>query len=530
MNRFTPPDETSCQPWKSQDYFCHDLPSKPLGEMGKVLVTGASGYIGGRLVPELAVRGYGIRVMVRSASAEQRSLWPDAEIAIADAHDVASLRKALAGIDTAFYLIHSLHLGPKHFAGADIQAAANFRKTAEHMAVRRIIYLGGLGDTGSSLSKHLQSRIEVAEELKRGRVPVTILRAAVIMGSGSASYEIIEHLVKNVPVLLIPKWARNRCQPIGVRDVVKYLVGVLETPETAGKEFDIGGRDILSYQEMLKIMAELYHKKRLFIPFPFSFLGFFAYTASLVTPVPAAITRCLFDGLVNEVVCNNDAIRTFLPFEPLCYRRAIVKAMTRLEQDKVRTRWSDAYPPAHELALKLHEVRDAPRYTASYSLVTEHSASSLFKSFCEVGGKGGWFQNNWMWRLRGMMDRIMLGVGSSRGRRSISSLKINDVIDFWRVEDLVPDKRLLLRAEMKLPGRAWLEFNIRDMDNGNSNKLIVTAYHDTKSVFGKAYWYIFKPFHNIIFKDLIEQIDKRSPRYHQTHDVGGDEMPQPGED
>ena len=479
--------------------------------MGRILVTGASGYIGGRLVPELVARGYEVRVIVRSSSPEQMYLWPESEIVVADALRIESLRRALKDIDTAYYLIHSLRLGPRKFAAADILAAVNFRKIAEEMKVRRIIYLGGLGDIGRPLSEHLQSRFEVAEELKGGTVPVTILRAAIIIGSGSASYEIIKHLVTKLPIFLIPKWARNRCQPIGIRDVLKYLVGVLEVPEASGKEFDIGGRDILTYHEMIKIMAELHHKKALLIPFPFSFMGLFAYISSLATPVPNSLTRCLFDGLKNEVICNSDEIKTLLPYEPLGYKEAVVRAMTREEQDKIYTRWSDAYPPAHELALKLHELEEPVTYSTSYSLVTEKSDISLFQSISKIGGKDGWFHNNWMWRLRGMVDRILLGVGSSRGRRSLATLKINDVIGFWRVEDLQPGHRLLLRAEMELPGRAWLEFRIKK--ENDENRLAVKAYFDTKTIFGKVYWYVFKPMHKIIFEGLIEHIEKRSSTF-----------------
>lgn len=259
-------NESSRQPWEREDIFCHDLPSRPSPEIGKVLVTGASGYIGGRLVPELLVRGYRVRVMVRAASPVYQELWPGTEVAVADALEMDPLRTALDGIDSAYYLIHSLLLGPKEFASADVQAAMNFRRVAEEKKIKRIIYLGGLGDTRTQLSSHLQSRIQVAEELKRGMVPVTILRAAIIIGSGSASYEIIQHLVRRLPVIPIPRWAKTQCQPISIRDVIKYLVGVLEIPETCGKSFDIGGNDILSYQDMLRIRAELMNKKRFFIP------------------------------------------------------------------------------------------------------------------------------------------------------------------------------------------------------------------------------------------------------------------------
>lgn len=471
-------------------------------------MTGATGYIGGRLVPELLARGYKVRVMVRAASPEHKERWPDAEIIVAEALELDSLKKALKGVHTAYYLIHSLLLGRKKFESADIQAAINFSKAAEEEEVKRIIYLGGLGDIQSPLSAHLRSRIEVAQELEQGKVPTTILRAAIIIGSGSASYELIQHLVKNFPILLIPYWARTKCQPVSIRDVIKYLVGVLEMPQTSGRSFDIGGRDILTYEMMLKTLADVLGKKRLFIYSPFSSLGPYVYLANLCTPVPGPIIRCLMQGIKNKVVCQEQDIKRILRFEPITYKEAIVRAMTREEQDNVHTRWSDAYPPAHDLAIKLHELDPLPMYISSYSLLTEKSASSLFDSICKIGGKEGWFHSNWMWRLRGMLDRILMGVGTSRGRRSSSSLRINDVIDFWRVEDLKHDERLLLRAEMKLPGRAWLEFNIdREVDR---NRLSVKASFQPRGLFGKLYWYVFLPFHLFIFCYLIKQIEKKS--------------------
>ncbi len=490
------------------DLFCCDLPSRPQPQLGRILVTGATGYVGGRLVPELLARGYRVRVMVRAALNEHEQRWPGAELVVADALSADSLGAALHGIHTAYYLLHSLLLGQEGLESTEIQAAGNFRRAAEQQGVTRIIYLGGLGEARAPLSPHLRSRMQVAEELGRGPVPATVLRAAIIIGSGSASYEIIEHLVKSLPILLVPHWAKTRCQPIGIRDVIKYLVGVLETPETSGRSFDIGGKDVLTYKEMLQILAGLLGRRRLFVPCPFGSIRFFAYCASLLTPVPAPITRCLMEGITNEVVCQNDDIRRILTFEPLRYREALVRAMSREEQDKVHTRWSDAYPPAHELAMKLREIRGAVRYASSYSLLTEKSAASLFRSVCKIGGKGGWFHGNWLWRLRGAIDRLLLGVGSSRGRRSSSSLRIDDVIDFWRVEDLERDAMLLLRAEMKLPGKAWLQFRI-DRE-GDKNRLSVNAYYQPRGLFGKPYWYIFLPFHFFIFQSLIRQIEKRS--------------------
>ena len=494
--------------WRDSVYLCYDLQTIPRPEIGKILVTGASGYIGGRLIPELLARGYQVRVMVRAESPDILEKWPGIETVVADALDLQAIQKAFEGISVAYYLIHSLLLGPKEFEASEIQAAQNFRLAADSQALKRIIYLGGLGESSHRLSPHLQSRIRVARELQKGRVPVTILRAAIIIGAGSASYEIIQDLVKNLRILPVPHWAKNRCQPIAIRDVIKYLVGVLEVDETAGESFDIGGIDVVTYRQMLNILADLLNRKIFLVPFFYSDIRFYSYIASLITPVPAAITRALMEGLKNEVCCLDDHIHRYVPIDRLGYKEAIVFAMSREEQDNIHTRWSNAYPPAHELSIKLGEIFDKPLYSAIYSLRTHKSAVSLFQSISMIGGKEGWFANNWMWRLRGVMDRILMGVGTSRGRRSLVRLYVNDVIDFWRIEDLQQYRRLLLRAEMKLPGKAWLEFKIDD--NGSTRELTVRPYFYTRSLAGKIYWTIFLPFHKIIFNDLIKQIEMRS--------------------
>ena len=375
--------------WNSADLFCNDLPTRPLPELGKILVTGATGYIGGRLVPELLERGYQVRVMVRKESPELTELWPEAELVVADALDIDSLTRALDGIHAAYYLIHSLLLGREKFAVADSKAAINFTKAAEKNQVKRIIYLGGLGnDDQSPLSPHLKSRLKVARVMMQGAVPTTFLRAAIIIGSGSASYEIIRHLVYNCPLILVPKWGSTKCQPIAIRDVIKYLVGVLEKPEeTAGKVFDIGGSDVLSYEMMLKTLAGTYFKKRLFIHFPVANTKLYAYILSLLTPVPAAITLCLMESCCNDVVCQNDTIKSIIPFQPISYTEALRRALSREERDIVETRWSDAFPPAHELAVRLHELKKPPEYSCSYSLTTAKAPALLFNIITRVGGK-----------------------------------------------------------------------------------------------------------------------------------------------
>lgn len=491
-----------------ESLFCRELPTRPDRDAGLVLVTGARGYIGGRLVPELLARGYRVRRMVRGHAQRFRDGPPEAEDVIADALDPDGLRRALEGVDVAYYLIHSMQLGPREFAEADARAAANFRLAAAEAGVRRIVYLGGLGDARSKLSTHLRSRMEVARALQAGPVPVTILRAAVIIGSGSASYEIIKNLVVRLPVILVPRWARTRCQPIAIRDVIKYLVGVLETPETAGGTYDIGGPDVLTYRDMMRTVAGVLRRRRLFVPLPLASLRMFAYAAGLLTPVPAPITISLLGGLKNDVVCEDDEIRSLVPFETISFRESLARALTREEQDRVHTRWSDAYPPAHELAFTLAEIEDQPKHTAHYSILTDRAAPALYASICRIGGREGWFHGNWMWRLRGEFDRLIMGVGSSRGRKRAGGLKEHDVVDFWRVEKVRENRRLLLRAEMKLPGKAWLEFTI-DPENGR-NRLGITAWYRTQTLFGRLYWYAFLPFHEFIFRGLLRQIEARS--------------------
>ena len=481
----------------------------PQPHIGKVLVTGATGYVGGRLVPELLARGYDVRVMVRAFSSELQDRWPGAEIVVADALDQDSLTPALEGVHTAYYLIHSLLFGHKQFEQLDIQAAANFRNASDRNGVSRIIYLGALGDVRSELSKHLRSRQDVCAELMRGSAAVTALRAAIIIGSGSASFEMMNHLVRRVPVIFLPPWAQTQCQPIAIRNVVAYLVGVLESPETAGVSYDIGGPDILSYREMLRVFSEVLGLRRLFIRLPIYSPRVYSYLLSLMTPVAHSIVFCLIESASSTVICQTTDLHDIVRIKLLPYREAVLRALSREDQDRIHTRWSDAYPPAHELAMKLAEMDAGKLYTKSASLRTSKPASSLFDCFCKVGGKEGWFNANWLWKLRGTLDKILMGVGTLRGRRDSHLLRVDDVVDFWRVEDIAVKRRLLLRAEMKIPGYAWLEFSIGANEDG-TNTLSVSAYYQPSGFWGKVYWYACYPFHSLIFQDLIAQIEQRS--------------------
>jgi uncharacterized protein YbjT (DUF2867 family) len=509
--------------WEESDLFCHDLPTSPPPGMGTVLVIGATGYVGGRLVPELLARGYNVRVAVRDTAQQvtwetggaSRTVWPEymvrwpkAEIVAANALDRESLNAALEGVHTAYYLIHSMVVRPPGERDRDTQAAVNFQEAAAANHVHRIIYLGSLADNPESKSSNLRNRARVGEALAQGVTPVTTLRSAMIIGSGSFSYEIVEYLVKNTPWLLMPKWSHNSFQPIAIRDVIKYLVGVLETRETSGQVFHIGGPDVLTYEKMLRIQHDLLGQKKLFVYLPVLNPFASAYFVSLFSPVPRPITLCLVEVYKHNLICEKTDIQKYLSFETLPYVESIKRAISLALQDKVRTRWSDAFLPHQRGALKLHELQQQPDYVAAYSLVTTKSDTSLFQSICRIGGKEGWFYSNWLWRIRGACDRLLNGVGTARGRRTSMHLRLNDVIDFWRVEDVQVDERLLLRAEMKLPGWAWLEFRIED--KGMVNLLIVCAHFQSSGFWGKMYWYSMLPFHYFIFTDMINQIEKRS--------------------
>ena len=494
--------------WFADETQSDGLNTIPRKDLGIILVTGATGYVGGRLVTSLIDRGYKVRIMARVDGMAYERRWPLAEVITADALVPDQLEKALEGVDVAYYLIHSLLLGAKNYKEADKQAAINFREKAEKAGVRRIIYLGALAGISRKFETHQLSRYRVSEELQRSSIPVTVLRAAMIIGSGSVAYEIFKNLVNKSPVILIPKWAKSRSQPISIRNLINILIGVLETEETAGKSYAVGGSEVITYERMLKILSAILQKKRVFRNTRISNPRFYSFMLSMITPVPEALIRPLVEGSQEDIICGDQDPVFKSMYQPIMFKQAVLRAMTREELDKVHTRWSDEFPPAYELAMKLTDLKKPPVFISSYSLRTAKQESSLFNSFCRIGGEEGWLHSNWMWKIRGWFDKLFLGVGIIRGRRSATDLRLHDVIDFWRVEDIQKDLRLLLRAEMKLPGMAWLEFRIEKVNGDNS--LVVTAYYEPRGLRGRLYWYFFLPFHHVIFTNILKEIDLRS--------------------
>lgn len=475
-----------------------------------VLVTGATGYIGGRLVPRLLEKGYRVRCLARDAARLQGRAWANrVEICRGDVLEPGSLPAAMQGIETAYYLVHSM-FGGSDFAERDKKAASNFSTAAHQAGVKRIIYLGGLADEGAELSRHLQSRQQTGEALRQSGVPVTEFRAAVIVGSGSISFEMIRYLTERVPVMVCPKWVYTRTQPIGVREVLDYLTAALETPESSGRIIEIGGAEVITYGEMMTTYARLRGLRRWMVPVPVLTPRLSSYWVNLVTPIPAAIARPLIDGLKNENIVRDPSARQIFPqIIPTDYTTAVERSLNRLDASSPETTWSDALvtsqgdiPPVvlrtYEGMILEHRQR-----------VIQASPEAVYRVFTGIGGKRGWFYMNWAWEIRGLMDKLVGGVGLRRGRRDPDLLRVGDSLDFWRVERLEPDQSLLLRAEMKVPGKAWLQFTVKPHQDDLS-LLSQTAFFAPKGLFGLLYWYGLYPIHSLIFSGLIDQIAKRA--------------------
>jgi uncharacterized protein YbjT (DUF2867 family) len=475
----------------------HPLP-RPL------LVVGATGYVGGRLVPLLASRGYRVRAMGRSLEKLNCRPWarhPNVETVQGDVRDALTLAQAAYGCRVAFYLVHSM-IAEKNYASTDRQGALNMAAAAAAHGLERIIYLGGLGDTNDPrLSPHLRSRHEVEKILSAGPVPVTNLRAAMILGSGSASFEMLRYLVERLPVMTPPRWVKTPCQPIAIADVLHYLVGCLENDTTSGDTFDIGGPEVVTYRDLIRIYAqEAGLPQRLVIALPVLTPYLSAKWIHLVTPVPAAIAQPLAEGLAIPVVCRDKRILQLVPLHPTGVRQAIRTALDNIITHQVETCWYDAgelRPPAWA-ACGDAEWAGGTLMTCGYRLRLEADPDSLWKVIRSVGGRRGWFYGRPLWWLRGLIDRMVGGVGLRRGRRHPTELWVGDVVDFWRVLEVKPNQRLVLLAEMKVPGEATLTFEIIPLTDGTTQLVLLSRFLP-RGVAGIFYWYSLYPFHEIIF-------------------------------
>jgi uncharacterized protein YbjT (DUF2867 family) len=482
-----------------------------------ILVTGASGYVGGRLVPRLLEAGYRVRAATRAPERLRSRPWgthPGVEAAAADVSDGESLRRAADGTWAAYYLVHSMTAHGRDFAEADRRGARNMAAAAEAAGLSRIVYLGGLGEDHPDLSAHLRSRAEVDQVLRAGTVPVTTLRAAMIIGSGSASFEILRYLVDRLPVMITPRWVSTPVQPIAIRNVLVYLVGVLAQPETAGASYDIGGPEVLTYRRLMDIYADEAGLARpRIIPVPVLTPRLSSYWIHLVTPVPAALAKPLAEGLRNPVVCREFRLRGAIVQDLLDARSAVREAMRELTGGAVETRWSDAagVAPAEWSAVGDPRWAGGTTYTDRRHVQVDVAPDAVWRRVARIGGRTGWYYADWLWRLRGFLDRLVGGAGlrTRAGGLPVDGgdavLSAGDALDFWRVAAVEPPDRLLLAAEMRLPGRAWLEFRIRPVGDGRS-ELQQTATFRPRGLPGILYWYGIYPLHQLVFRGMVRGI------------------------
>jgi uncharacterized protein YbjT (DUF2867 family)/uncharacterized protein YndB with AHSA1/START domain len=475
-----------------------------------ILVTGATGYIGGRLVPRLLKDAHRVRCLVRDPSRLEGRPWHNAvEIVAGDVLQPASLRQALDGVSIAYYLIHSMGAGA-HFEERDLVAARNFSAAAKAAGVERIIYLGGLAEPSPALSDHLRSRQQTGEALREGGVPVTEFRAGVIVGSSSLSFEMIRYLTERVPVMICPRWVYTRAQPIGIRDVLDYLVESISVPASSGRIVEIGGADVITYGDMMTTYADVRGLKRWLVPVPFLTPRLSSLWVNLVTPIPAAMARPLIEGLRNENVVTDSAARELFPdIVPAGYRESVKRALDQLKASNVESAWSDALSTSQRDVAPVTLATEEGILIEHRQRIVAASAPQVFRAFTSVGGARGWLYMNGAWKLRGFADRLIGGVGLRRGRRDPDRLRVGDALDFWRVEAVEQDKRLRLRAEMKVPGMAWLQFQATPRADGRT-LLEQTAFFAPKGLAGILYWYALYPIHRIIFSGLIVRVGERA--------------------
>ncbi|MEP7356266.1 MAG: SDR family oxidoreductase [Anaerolineales bacterium] len=474
------------------------------------MVTGATGYIGGRLVPLLLELGYRVRCLVRDPARLQGRPWHGAvEIVASDVLQPDSLAPALQGVQAAYYLVHSLESG-SGFHARDLRAASYFGAAARAAGVERLIFLGALAIDTPELSEHLRSRQQTGDALRAGGVPVTEFRAGVIVGSGSLSFEMIRYLTERVPVMICPRWVYTRTQPIGIAEVLEYLVAALAVPASIGRTVEIGGAEVVTYGEMMMTYAAVRGLKRWMVPVPVLTPRLSSYWVNIVTPIPALIARPLIEGLRNEsLVRDFSAGQLFPHIQPVGYRAAVELALSQLQVGSAETAWSDALSTSQGDVPPLILTNEEGMVREHRQRVVAASPAALYAVFTGLGGRRGWLYMNWAWEIRGLMDQVIGGVGLRRGRRDPSHLRVGDALDFWRVEAVEPDRLLRLRAEMKVPGKAWLQFKATS-HGADQTLLSQTAFFAPKGLFGWLYWYGLYPVHGLIFSGLIDRIARRA--------------------
>lgn len=469
----------------------------------RVLLTGANGYIGRRLKNIFKnQKDVELRVFVRNKKTLSKEALNLFEVVEGDTFDKEALKKALEGVDTAYYLIHSLN--KENYKELDKLSAQNFIDIASECGVKRVIYLGGLGVKNSDTSEHLLSRIETGEVLSSSNSVQTIwIRAGVIIGSGSASFEIIRNIVEKLPLMITPKWVDTYAQPIAVDDVIKYLHASLYLEYDKSLIVDIGAPKMM-YKDMILKAAEALDLKRQLIPVSFMSINLSSYWLNLFTPVPYSVARALIEGLKSEVTMQNENAQKYFPYiKPMNYTDAVKKAVHEIKENQVISRWSDADDSPWDKRHK-KEIHDAIFVDRKEADISSYDKDKIFKAIKSIGGENGWFDYDFLWEIRGIIDKVLGGAGINRGRRDSCDLRLGECLDFWRVEDIKENERLLLFAQMKVPGSAWLEFKIE------GNKLIQSAYFYPKGLWGRVYWYFFIPMHYFIFNNMIKSILKSS--------------------
>ncbi len=467
-----------------------------------ILLTGATGYVGGRLLKELEKKNFSLRCLARRPESLKQDVRPNTEVREGDVFDSESLKNAFAGIHTAYYLVHSL-TSKDIFEEEEKKAAKNFAEAAKQAGVQKIIYLGALGSNEDKLSPHLKSRQDVGNILRSVGIPIIEFRASIILGSGSISFEIIRALVEKLPVMTTPKWVKTSTQPIAIEDVIHYLVQAYEKEFTQSEIFEIGGKDVVVYRDLLMEYAKQRHLKRWIIPLPVLTPRLSSLWLGLVTPVYARVGRKLIEGLRNPTYVHNPIALQVFSIQPMGIHQAIERALKNENEEFIQTHWSDAFSSGKR-AVSNSAKKFGVRLLDARKIRVSLPPEKAFEPIQKIGGERGWYSANLLWKMRGFVDLLLGGVGFRRGRRDPNDLKTGDALDFWRVIAFEPGKRLLLRAEMKVPGRAWLEFLVEG--NEKESTIFLVAFFDPLGLWGRLYWYSLLPFHGFIFGTMLKHI------------------------